>query len=192
MATRTCKNGHVYDSSVYGDNCPFCPSPTKVNISGGETMVNAGMDSFKTTAGTSMETKKTVSVNDVEEDGGTIIRSVGDQTNQPGGNGRKLVGLMVCYDVNPNGEVFNIYEGRNLIGRKRNCDISIPSDGLISSEHLIVLYREVEGIFWAVDNNSSNGTFVNGKFEGKVQLQTNDIITVGSTRFIFIAIPKIK
>ena len=26
MATKKCPNGHQYDSSIYGDNCPFCPS----------------------------------------------------------------------------------------------------------------------------------------------------------------------
>ena len=28
MARRTCSKGHIYDSAIYGDNCPFCPSGT--------------------------------------------------------------------------------------------------------------------------------------------------------------------
>lgn len=34
MATKKCINGHLYDPTIYGDNCPFCPSSngaTKVN-----------------------------------------------------------------------------------------------------------------------------------------------------------------
>lgn len=33
MATKKCPNGHQYDSSIYGDNCPFCPGEghTRVN-----------------------------------------------------------------------------------------------------------------------------------------------------------------
>ena len=40
MATKTCKNGHAYDASIYGQNCPFCPQEdgtekTKVNSGNG-------------------------------------------------------------------------------------------------------------------------------------------------------------
>lgn len=28
MATKKCKNGRIYDDVIYGENCPFCPSPT--------------------------------------------------------------------------------------------------------------------------------------------------------------------
>ena len=34
MATKKCANGHLYDPAIYGDKCPFCPSPT------GSTKVN--------------------------------------------------------------------------------------------------------------------------------------------------------
>ena len=27
MATNKCANGHLYDPAIYGDKCPFCPSP---------------------------------------------------------------------------------------------------------------------------------------------------------------------
>ena len=85
-----------------------------------------------------------------------------------------------------------IYEGRNLIGRRATCDIPIPGDENMSSEHLLILYRDAEGIFWAADQNSSNGTYINGEFVSeRKRLGTNDIIVTGATRFVFLAIPQI-
>ena len=186
MATKKCPNGHIYDSNVYGDKCPFCPSGDEINL-GGATRANLpGSDAGETIGGT----RSTVATSPIEEDGGTVIRRV-DGGKEDAETGRKLVAVLVCYDMNPCGEVFPIYEGRTLVGRKSSCDIKIIKDGQVSSEHLVILYREVEGIFWAIDNNSSNGTFVNGKFENKVELKNSDIITVGETRLIFIPVPKI-
>lgn len=194
MATKKCINGHIYDPNVYGDTCPFCPtSGTVVNDEmGGHTHVN--MNEYSGTTGGTRPTIPVSSSDDMPNaGGGTVIRHVNNstgETNAPAGN-RKLVGLLVCYDINPLGDVFKIYEGRNMIGRRATVDIVLSSDGQISSEHLIILYREAEGVFWAIDNNSSNGTFVNGSFENKVKLNSNDIITIGNTRLVFIAIPRI-
>lgn len=196
MPTKKCINGHIYDSSVYGETCPFCPAGGTVmnEDSGGYTHVNGG--GFAMTNGTIPPTIPVSSANDVLLDagGGTVIRHIGGnatgETGTPAGN-RRLVGLLVCYDINPLGDVFKIYEGRNMIGRKATVDIVLSADSQISSEHLIILYREAEGVFWAIDNNSSNGTFVNGAFENKTRLNPNDIITIGNTRLIFIAIPRL-
>ena len=104
---------------------------------------------------------------------------------------RRLVGLLVSYDQNPMGEVYKIYEGRNVIGRAATSDIPLPGDSNMSSQHLLILYREAEGIFWAADLNSSNGTYINGTFVGdRVQLYTNEVIVLGATKMIFLAIPQ--
>lgn len=187
MATKKCPNGHIYDSNVYGDKCPFCPSGDDINLGGATRANHFGYDSGETMSGT----RSTVAASSFEEEeGGTVIRRV-DGGEQNVAAGRKLVAVLVCYDMNPCGDVFPVFEGRNIIGRKSSCDIKISGDGQVSSEHLVILYREAEGIFWAIDNNSSNGTFVNGKFENKVDLKNSDIITVGETRLIFIPIPRI-
>lgn len=189
MATKKCANGHIYDPNVYGDNCPFCPSGETVNINeGGCTRVNN--DQYNGSTGATRPTQPVTP----EEDfgGGTVIRHVEPgYTNVSGGSNRKLVGLLVCYDLNTYGQVFNIYEGRNMIGRKATVDIPIAGDQQISSEHLVILYREAEGVFWCIDNKSSNGTFVNGVFQNETQLKTNDVIRIGSTHLIFIEIPKL-
>ena len=189
MATKKCANGHIYDPNVYGDNCPFCPSGETVNINeGGRTRVNN--DQY---IGSTGATSPTQPVTPEEDYGGgtVIIHNDPGYTNVSGGSNRKLVGVLICYDLNTYGQVFNIYEGRNMIGRKATVDIPIPGDNQVSSEHLFILYREAEGVFWCIDNKSSNGTFVNEVFQNETQLKTNDVIRIGSTRLIFMAIPKL-
>jgi pSer/pThr/pTyr-binding forkhead associated (FHA) protein len=60
----------------------------------------------------------------------------------------------------------------------------------MSGQHLLILYVEAEGIVWAEDQKSSNGTYINGKFaRGLVELHTNDVITAGNTKLLFLGIP---
>lgn len=187
MATKQCTNGHHYDAAIYGDNCPFCPSgnKTKVNstkLNSGSTVVVNGSDN-PTDVWPVTENKTEPYT---PGGGATVIK-----TKTGNAVGRKLVGLLVSYDQTPNGEVYRIYEGRNVVGRRATCNIPISSDENMSSEHLLILYREAEGIFWAADQNSSNGTYINGEFVSeRRKLATNDIIVVGATRFVFLAIPQ--
>lgn len=185
MATKKCPNGHQYDSSIYGDNCPFCPSHTHVNEDAYKTRATVGGFDSPTSAPTAPFVS--------EDNGGgahTVIRTIGSGAPDPDG-GRKLVGLLVSYSQKETGEVFKIYEGRNVIGRAKTSDICFNSDDKMSSSHLLILYREAEGIFWAADQNSSNGTYVNGVFASeRVKLQTNDIIVIGATKLVFLAVPQ--
>lgn len=190
MATKKCSNGHQYDSSIYGDVCPFCPSSTK------ETRVNDSRSDERTRmTGTSemfTETFKKEETTNGSTGGATVIRHINSTgaTGMASGN-RRLVGLLVSYDQNPMGEVYKIYEGRNTVGRAATSDIPLTNDPNMSSQHLLILYREVEGIFWATDQNSSNGTYINGMFASeRTKLNTNDVIVVGGTKLIFLAIPQ--
>lgn len=194
MATKKCANGHVYDSSIYGDNCPFCPT--------GKTKINAGADSSE-----SAKTKPVGDSNDYEKP--TIPmnnepkgkpqpprgRTVVDHTNPTGGtdiysDNRRIVGVLLSYSRKQTGEVFNIYEGRNSFGRDFDNDIVIDTDKHMSGKHFIILYREAEGVFWGKDQMSSNGSYVNGKFASEqVKLNDHDVIVLGGTKFIFLAVP---
>lgn len=188
MATKQCANGHHYDAAIYGENCPFCPSGNKTKMNPmSENKRTSVLDSNKPTD-VWPPTGGGVTEPYVPNGGGaTVIKTKGGDNAV----GRKLVGLLVSYNQNPNGDVHKIYEGRNIIGRRATCDIPIPGDENMSSEHLLILYREAEGVFWAADQNSSNGTYINGEFVSeRRKLATNDIIVTGATRFIFLAIPQ--
>lgn len=122
----------------------------------------------------------------------TVIRHVGQQGPSAKALSRKLVGFLITYNRDPNGKAFNIYEGRNYIGRDSSCDISIPDDDQMSGKHLSILYRNVDDKFKFRDEQSSNGTFVNKELIDSGELENYDIIRAGSTIFIFLAIPRIS
>ena len=124
----------------------------------------------------------------------TTIRrnpAMGGAAVKPGEDGRKLVGFLVTYNRTPMGKAFNIYEGRNYIGRDASCDISIPDDNQMSGKHMLIRYLSGNNKFSFKDEMSSNGTYVNKELLDEGELQNYDIIRVGSTLFIFIAIPQI-
>lgn len=192
MATKKCSNGHLYDPAIYGDKCPFCPS--------GSTRVNSEF-SFEghgtRVLGEEPHPTETVSVDGMESvGGGTVVRRAKTSENDAEATvGRRLVGLLVSYSDVMEGEVYKVYEGRTTIGRDRTCDIPFPKDKHMSSQHLLIQYVGAKGAFRAqeYDKGSANGTYVNGKvyvLGDVVELKNNDILVIGSTKFIFLAIPE--
>jgi hypothetical protein len=193
MATKKCVNGHLYDPAIYGDKCPFCPS------AGNATKVN---DGFNDGAGTKVlggdEPLPTAPLGDISADaagGHTVIRHVGgNATGETGVSANKrLVGLLVSYSAVATGEVYKIYEGVTTIGRDRTCSLPFPNDQHMSSKHLLIQYVEAKGAFKAKDMGSSNGSNVNGNIyvmDETIDLKTNDKILLGSTLFVFMAIPQ--
>ena len=194
MATKKCSNGHQYDSTIYGDNCPFCPSSygqTQVNddFSGGETRATTEWNPY----GGGTSPTETMQYHGEDAGGRTVIRVVGGtETPNPDG-GRRVVGILVSYSANPAGEVYKVYEGRTIIGRDRTCDLPFPNDSHMSSKHFLIQYVEAKGAFKAKDQGSSNGSYVNGKvfvMDESIDLKTNDVIVLGGTKFVFLAIPE--
>jgi len=100
-------------------------------------------------------------------------------------SGAKLVGWLVTFNNTPSGADFRVTEGRNNIGSNpTDCDILISSDPSISSIHAVIMFRQ--GSFRIRDNDSQNGTFVNGKDifgDGAVELNDRDSIRIGHTEF---------
>lgn len=123
--------------------------------------------------------------------GRTTIRRVNSATGQVLSEGRRLVGFLVCYSRYPQGKAFNLYEGRNYVGRDSSCEICIPEDNQLSGRHMSIVYRSVDDKFKFRDELSSNGTFINKQLLDEGELQNYDIVRVGSTLFVFIAIPQI-
>jgi hypothetical protein len=200
MAKKQCSRGHIYDSAIYGDNCPFCPSQgnpggtvmgggTSGGNFGGKTELNVGETELNAEGRTQVAGTQTVGPTVPMDSGGgrTIIRPVqgGVATAE-----KKLVGLLVTYNTNPNGQVFNIFEGKNFIGRDMPVDICIP-DNEVSGKHLSILYRSADGRFKFKDEQSSNGTYLNEILTDEGDLSSFDVIRIGSTRLIFIAIPQL-
>jgi hypothetical protein len=200
MAKKQCSRGHIYDSAIYGDNCPFCPSQgnfggtviggsTTAGDFGGKTELNMGETELNADGRTQVAGTQAVGPTVPMDSGGgrTIIRPAqgGAATSE-----KKLVGLLVTYNTNPNGQVFSIFEGKNFIGRDMPVDICIP-DNEVSGKHLSILYRSADGRFKFKDEQSSNGTYLNEILTDEGDLSSFDVIRIGSTRLIFIAIPQL-
>lgn len=206
MPKKVCPNGHIYDSSIYGDECPLCPKSDNNEAAAG--LADNALASGD--PGTHIEEPRQQapagSPGIVDPIGGTKLlnpkeafvpgRTDGTVIRQPGGNagkpmGRKLVGFLVTYNRNPLGKAYNLYEGKNYIGRDRSCDVFVPEDNQMSGRHMSILYRNVDNKFKYRDEQSSNGTFVNKELSDEGELHNYDIIRLGNTVFIFIAIPKL-
>lgn len=201
MARIKCSKGHVYDSAIYGDNCPFCPSGTGTSVNNNATVGTQGTPGTQangtqvngsTQVGGTAAAGPTIPMGGAAggNAGGTVIRpAAGGNTGTP--SGKRIVGLLVTYSTNPSGEVFNIYEGRNYVGRDAAADVRIQGDSQVSGKHFSIMYRVADGKFKFRDEQSSNGTFLNSVLTDEGELNTFDIIGIGATRLIFIAIPQI-
>lgn len=99
---------------------------------------------------------------------------------------RKIVGWIISYTLDPMGVDYRIYEGNNTIGREAANSIILAKDSTISGRHMTILYRS--GKFWAKDEMSANGSFLNGE-EMEIQkaypLSDGDQLKLGSTVFKF-------
>lgn len=147
---------------------------------GGETVRNSGAytspEPNNNAGGTPpMSSSKTMIFDDAPESGvgGGEVRS-----------SRKLVGWLVSYTLSDMGVDFKLFEGRNIIGRDLDCQISV-NDNTVSGKHAVLLYRE--GGYFIQDSLSTSGTRVNGNDTGVVAVNLNDgdIIQVGKTVFKF-------
>ncbi|MFO0748962.1 MAG: adenylate/guanylate cyclase domain-containing protein [Myxococcota bacterium] len=75
-------------------------------------------------------------------------------------------------------------ERSNTLGRHPDQDIQVM-DPLVSKEHLVI--EQLAGEWYLRDLESRNGTWVNGeRVKGRVRIQNNDRIKVGTTHLVFI------
>ncbi len=101
--------------------------------------------------------------------------------------GRRIVGVLITYTWNPEGQIFPVREGRNLIGRNSSCDIALPQDSHLSDTNTHVTYRKN---FTVGDMVSMGGTDLNGDpiEENFVRLPNYARIRAGSTHFLFLSV----
>ena len=74
---------------------------------------------------------------------------------------------------------FPLKEGANLLGREKGCDIEIP-DPRISSRHAIIMVDGGQVEF--IDQNSTNGIYLNNQRTRKAKWPPDDILVIGSTQ----------
>jgi pSer/pThr/pTyr-binding forkhead associated (FHA) protein len=99
---------------------------------------------------------------------------------------RYVVGWLIGLNASGRGESFAIRMGRNILGRDRRSDI-VVNDDQASAHHADLVFRPEERRFILMDHNSTNGTYVNEtEIEPRRDLATNDVVRIGSHKFIFV------
>jgi pSer/pThr/pTyr-binding forkhead associated (FHA) protein len=87
------------------------------------------------------------------------------------------------------GQIFNLKNGKNTVGRASQCDIKIMVQG-VSKIHC-ELHVTQEGIK-VIDNNSSNGTYVNGTKIQATTLRLGDKFSIHNVFLDVVPTPQLK
>ena len=81
------------------------------------------------------------------------------------------------------GETFIPSGARTRIGRSPECEIFLD-DVTVSRNHAVLAERD--GVFYAEDQGSLNGTFVNRRRIDSVRLENGDELQIGKYRMSFV------
>lgn len=202
---KQCPNGHYYQ----GISCPYCKTKkqagcntslkTEAFVSENDTPTTITDNPYNNSGYSTGGTKTTVTgVEDTVVRGAkptysrTVFGNEEDEPQAPGVQGpkreprygRKLVGWLVTYSFDELGVDYKLYEGRNIIGRDVDCNITV-NDRYMSGKHATLLFRANK--YSLTDGQSSHGTFVNDEdidLEPRY-LKDGDIIRMGNTIFKF-------
>ena len=112
------------------------------------------------------------------------------ETAQGGsGNGvRPVVGWLVCTEGSHYGSSFNLYGGKNFIGRSGDMDVALTGDMTVSRvKHAIIIYEPRQRKFFAQPGESHELFYLNGSVVlQSSELHDRDVITIGKTSLIFV------
>jgi len=183
---KLCENGHYFPQGL--KDCPYCPKNDNQAGQGGGLDKTKIADDQKPTfggggGGGSLSRTQIFTGGGGNQDFAFPSNNTPQFKPQQSSTGRKLVGWLVSFTIDPNGSDHKLFEGRNLIGADAMCDISIPNDAAVSSKHLTILHRM--GHFKFKDELSTNGTFINDVFEEEGNLKDGDMVRIGDTVFKF-------
>lgn len=178
-----CSNGHYYKEELAA--CPYCPIGSKSS----EKVDHKKETQLYTEVNNDNKTRLVIPhASFAQADNRTVFGEevIAEIVNgervikKEYRSGRKLVGWLVSYSFDKMGVDFRLYEGRNIVGRDIDCNITLP-DKTISGKHATILFKNDK--FKIKDELSSHGTFVNDQDieEKTVELHDNDIIRIGET-----------
>jgi hypothetical protein len=74
--------------------------------------------------------------------------------------------------------------GPLCIGRDPNCVVQ-ASDAFVSACHARLEWDAAAGGWWIADNDSRNGTWLNGERVARSPLRDGDMVRVGNSTFLF-------
>jgi hypothetical protein len=188
-AQYVCPNGHPMDPSW--DTCPRCEAEKRAHDRSMRPAPKAASEDVERNP--KMAHHTIIAPEGQPEPGrsGTRVDTGGQEALSPSWQGaprRKITGVLVSFTWDRQGDLFVLYEGRNVIGKGyveseggRPCDVLLQADVTMSDEHAVILCRA--GRYELFDRQSTNGTFVDDAFveSNGVVLKDGAKIRTGST-----------
>jgi hypothetical protein len=112
-------------------------------------------------------------------------RAPGTPTTPAGA--RKVIAILVTYSWKPEGQIFAVREGRNLIGRGAECDIQVPDDPMLSQVNSHITFRQnfVLGDMVSMGGTDLNGSPIEEQFR---PIDNHSAIRTGSTHWHFVIV----
>ena len=197
MTLVKCPNGHYYDSSRFGNNCPHCGMSGAASIGADQTTVPLNIPDAPQPANAVTE-PLTVSQPVVSQPANVTVPIVSDDdrtlpvtADMLDGMAEKpapVVGWLVCTDGVNKGTDYRLHQGRNFIGRSPEMDVCILGDNTVSrSSHAIVVYDPRSNVYLAQPGSSKELFYVNDKLVlNPVELKTMDLLNIGDTKLMFV------
>ena len=192
MAQARCKNGHIYDSAIYGDRCPYCDHGTSTIYFNNAYSTQDGIGATvpgSMSGGPSImpeEIGKTMPPKEFLERQQEIGGTVGVFQKHHGSD--PVVGWLVCVKGHDKGLDYRLRAKTNLIGRSREMDIQIKGDDTVSSDtHAKIDYDVLNNQFYLIPANNRNTIYCNGSPVYAAQkLSAYDRLRLGDTEVLFV------
>ncbi len=110
------------------------------------------------------------------------------EQNQQKPSAEPVVGWLVCVSGCHFGECFQIYAGKNSVGRNSENRIVVPRDNSISRvKHALLVYEPKKRNFFIQPGDSSGLTYLNDEYiTESCKLSARDIIELGDSKFLFV------
>ena len=200
MTLVKCPNGHYYDSSRFGNNCPHCGMSGAASIGADQTTVPLNIPDAPANTVTEPLTVSqpvvsqpvasqpaNVTVPTVSDDDRTLPVTA-DMLDGMAEKPAPVVGWLVCTDGVNKGTDYRLHQGRNFIGRSPEMDVCILGDNTVSrSSHAIVVYDPRSNVYLAQPGSSKELFYVNDKLVlNPVELKTMDLLNIGDTKLMFV------
>ena len=197
MAMQQCPNGHLYDDAK-SSTCPFCNSGGSLNktIPLNEPALKAygASPAFPSTEPLDMGFQppqpgvaggQVVTPTQPVDPQAGLTQYVDSIVNEQGII--DVRGWVVCLEGEKRGVDFQLYGGKNSIGRGSENDIQLDFDVTISKGvNAIIQYDDKNNRFWLNPGNSKNNMYINNELLLRpVELKDYDVMEIGQTKLIF-------
>lgn len=189
-STRVCEKGHAMDPNW--ETCAYCDAEKRATQRTARIPDTENVESSKATRRSTEMERSTTKIDpgterQEEGRGSTLFEKSAEEPrrSRSAPHNRRITGVVVTFSWRYEGELFVLYEGRNVIGSGPSCDVQITTDPIMSGEHAVILCRA--GRDELHDLLSTNGTFLNEKYVERdgADLTDGAIIKTGRSLFEF-------